>query len=130
MISTVIGIVAEEPAVSAEWARLVEARGYNAYRASVREVHPAHQIHLWLVILDPRTAPSRVAFRLRHLTERIVLITPHLQAGQYLANWVPTLSLVCAPCQARAALDDVLSLAQSMSGGVVTLTSPAQVSLC
>jgi len=125
-----IGLVTEQPMMGAEWAGLIQACGYSVYGTGIRTPLPTQQIDLWLVILDPRTAPSRVALWLRQMRSRIVLVTPHLQAGQSLATWVPSLCLVCAPLQARDGINDVLALAQSISSGMITLSTPTQVHLC
>lgn len=116
-----IGLATEMPDVGHEWATTIEARGYCVAQTTVRGPLPCKRIDLWIVVLDPRTVPGRSALWLRHLAARIVLVTPHLQAGQSLATWVPSLRLVCAPVQARSGLTDVLALAQTISSGIVTL---------
>lgn len=125
-----IGLAAELPDVGQEWATTIAARGYRVAQTTVRGPILARRVDLWVVVLDPRTAPNRVALWLRQLAGRIVLVTPHLQAGQNLATWVPGLSLVCAPLQARTSLSDVLALAQTISSGMVTLAAPSQVHVC
>jgi len=130
MSVTTIGVVTEELETGEEWAQLIAPRGYNVYCTRLRAALPAKGVHLWLVILDPRTSPNYVAIWLRHIKERIVLVTPHLQAGQSLAGWVPSLCLVCTPYHARNGLSDALALAESISGGMITLTMPSQVHLC
>jgi hypothetical protein len=125
-----IGLATEYWETGDAWGRRIVARGYSVARTDVRAPLPALPVDLWLVILDPRTAPGRVAMWLRPLTARIVLVTPHLQAGQSLAHWVPALCLVCTPAQAASGMDDVLALAQSMTGGLLTLTTPLQAPRC
>jgi hypothetical protein len=110
------------------WARRVAELGYQAVLAPLRS--PPLDVDLWVVILDAHTLPISVAFWLRQIRERIVLVTPHLQAGQSLAQIVPALCLVCAPHQARSGVADVLALAGSISSGMIALASPAQVPLC
>lgn len=125
-----IGLATELPEVGREWAQIIQSRGYSVAQTIVRGPLPGRRVDLWLVILDPRTAPSRIALWLRQIAERVVLVTPHLQAGQSLATWVPSLSLVCAPLQASTGLADVLALAETITSGSVTLNSPSQVHLC
>lgn len=134
MVSSVvygtIGLATELPEVGREWSQIIQAHGYSVAVTTVRGPLPARRVDLWVVVLNPRTAPSRIALWLRQLTERVVLVTPHLQAGQSLADWVPSMSLVCAPLQARTGLADVLALAQTISSGAVTLTTSSQVHSC
>jgi hypothetical protein len=130
MSAATIGVVTEGLETSEEWAQLVATCGYNVYATTIHEALPPHTAHLWLVILDPRTAPNRVAMWLRHIRERVVLVTPHVRAGQSLAHWVPALSLVCMPSHARNGMSDVLALAESISSGLITLSMPSQVHSC
>lgn len=125
-----IGLATEMPAVGREWSQIIQAHGYRVAETTVRGPLPPRRVDLWVVVLDPRTTPSRMTLWLRQLDERVVLVTPHLQAGQSLAEWVPSLCLVCAPLQARTGLSDVLALAHTISRGLVTLASPSQVHPC
>lgn len=125
-----IGLATEMPDVGREWSQIIQAHGYSVTEATVRGPLPIRRVDLWVVVLDPRTAPSRMTLWLRQFAERVVLVTPHLQAGQSLAERVPSLCLVCAPLQARTGISDVLALARTISSGLVTLTSPSQVHPC
>lgn len=129
MSGTVIGIATENHSQSAEWAQIIGCFGHRVYRILIGSPLPEHQVHLWLVIPNPRTAPNRFAFWLRRISERIVLVTPHMAAGQYLASWAPSLSLVSAPQVARTALGDVLALAHS-TGCYLAAQGIAQVHSC
>lgn len=130
MVYGTIGLVTEAPGVDREWSQIIQAHGYRVAETTVRGPLPAQRVDLWVVVLDPRTAPRRVTLWLRQLAGRVVLVTPHLQAGQSLADLVPSLCLVCAPLQAHTGLADVLALAQTISNGVVTLTTSPEVHPC
>lgn len=117
-----LGVVTETAGEGHEWAALIARRGYVTVPTLLRAPLPPTRIDGWFVILSPRTLPNRVALWLRALTSRIVLVTPHLTAGQHLASWVPSLSMVCDPAYAREGLADILALLPSLSSGVITLT--------
>ena len=126
MMCGTIGLATEMLEVGHEWAQIIQAHGYSVAQTTVRGPLPARQVDLWVIVLDPRTAPGRITLWLRQLAERTVLVTPHLQAAQRLAAAAPCLSLVCAPLPARTGLSDVLALAQTISSGIVTVSNPPQ----
>ena len=130
MMCGTIGLATEMLEVGHEWAQIIQAHGYSVAQTTVRGPLPARRVDLWVVVLNPDTAPGRITLWLRQLAERTVLVTPHLQAAQRLAAVAPCLSLVCAPLPVRTGLSDVLAIAQTISSGVVTLSSPSQVNLC
>jgi hypothetical protein len=84
-----IGLATELPEVGREWAQIIQSRGYSVAQTIVRGPLPGRRVDLWLVILDPHGAEP-IALWLRQIAERVVLVTPHLQAGQSLATWVPS----------------------------------------
>ncbi|NNJ12199.1 hypothetical protein EKD04_017860 [Chloroflexales bacterium ZM16-3] len=130
MTKQTIAVAADSAAGRAAWARRVTELGAQPIPVPLRSPLPTDHVDLWVVILDAHTLPISIAFWLRQIRARIVLITPHLPAGQSLAQIVPALCLVCAPPQASAGIADVLALAESIRSGVIALTLPAQVSLC
>jgi hypothetical protein len=125
-----IGLATETPAGGHAWAPIIRRHGYRVVPMTVRGPLPEVRLDLVVVVLDPRTAPTRLILWLRQLVARIVLVTPQLPCAQSLAGVVPSLCIACDPLQARTGLADVLALAQTISRGLLTLPAPSQVYPC
>jgi hypothetical protein len=116
-----IGIATTSDTDAAPWAAAMTAQGYTVAQTEIRGHIPDAPVDLWVIDLDAHTPPNAIALWVRRLAGRIVLITPHLQAGQQLAEWVPALAVVCAPAIAATALRDLLLLTPAMAGGCTVL---------
>lgn len=123
---TTIAVAAADAAARAAWVRQVASLGYQVVAMPLRSPPPAPPVDLWVVMLDVATPPLSLAFWLRQIRGRIVLVTPHLHAGQALAALVSALCLVCTPERAASGLADLLALATTIHSGMIALTMPTQ----
>ena len=87
----------------------------------MQELGEGWEPNCWLVVLDPRHSPVPLKFWLKQLPGPLVLVTPHLVAGQTLCGWLPNLKIICHPVRAATALPEVLSMALALNHGTLVL---------
>lgn len=117
-MSEVFGVSAE-PVSLAQWTQLVSATGLDVHPVPLRGA-PKRPINRWLVILDGRM-PSMYRTWLRSLDAPIALVAPALDAAAPLLDRVPQIRVLCHTSRAQLALDDILSMTQSITEGAIVL---------
>ncbi len=117
-MSDVLGVSAN-PVTLTHWTQLVSAAGLDTHAVPLMSA-PDRAVDRWLIVLDDRM-PSMYRSWLRSLDAPIALIAPALDTAARLLDRVPQIRVLCHTSRAQLALDDLLSMTESITAGALVL---------